>query len=508
MVVDYNKKQQEALTLIDDFLKDSSKKFFYLFGYAGTGKTFTISKIINDLLRMNKVDHVFICASTHKALKILESYFRSGMNSSKKSDSIDYLLKVSIMTLQKLLNYKPVIDNESGKKIFKAKEESKYLKKLESKIVIIDECSMISSNMIDSLVKYVEVYPIKVIFLGDDAQLPPVDEPLSEVFNMIPINYPFHIVLDEIMRTKSTEIKEVAKIIRTWTQKESLPKLLLPIHNLKKSFKLYHQKSNVKESTWFKNFIKRIDSGEVPIILTWRNDRSIMYNNLIRHHIHQATEATDLVNYRIEDYVVFNNFYTSPIDCSTFYTSDMVKIFQMKTEKRRLLYWSKLIIEDSEKPVDLQFNALLTKLDAINLEFKIDILTVEKLHSDVADVLDHTVHPIATVNRTDLETYEKTKDLIKEHLEIFYKKFQSEKHSSKLWNAYHKYVIDSYADIIFGYSMTTHKAQGSTFGIVFVDLDDITDNPKKDEMQKALYTASTRASNELGFILGNQDQTK
>ena len=259
MAVNFNTKQQKAVCLIDDFLKDLPMRYFYLFGYAGSGKTFVTTKIIKNLVSEKKIDHVFICASTHQALNVISSHFRATLT---VQEEIEFFKTINCMTLQKLLEYKPVIDNESGKKIFKASTESKFLKKVESKLIIIDECSMISKGMIEDIKKYVELYHIKVIFLGDEAQLPPVDEPISIVFSSVPVTvppYPYHIVLDEIMRTKKASIKDVCTIIRSWNKKDQLAQMLLPIHNQKAEFKLYHQKKDITEATWFKNFLKKAE---------------------------------------------------------------------------------------------------------------------------------------------------------------------------------------------------------------------------------------------------------
>ncbi len=118
----------------------------------------------------------------------------------------------------KIIKFKPKISNINGSKIFKSIKESKYLKSINDKfiLIIIDECSMISKNMVTELNKYESLYPIKIVYLGDDAQLPPVGEKQSLIFDQIPINYKYHIILDEIMRTKSIDIKDVCQIIRKW----------------------------------------------------------------------------------------------------------------------------------------------------------------------------------------------------------------------------------------------------------------------------------------------------
>ena len=90
---------------------------------------------------------------------------------------------------------------------------------------------------------------------------------------------------------------------------------------------------------------------------------------------------------------------------------------------------------------------------------------------------------------------------VREHLEHFYFTHKSDKLSNKLWDEFHASLREPYAELSFGYSITTHKSQGSTFSAVMVDLVDICYNPNEDEAMKALYTASTRGSDDLSLIV-------
>lgn len=492
----FNEKQALSIEKINQFICQNVDKMFYLFGYAGTGKTFLISKIIQDLLTNQKMDQIFICAPTHKALNVIESYFKSNLNPTEKTE---FITKINFMTIHKLLEFKPIIDNEDGSKIFKSMKESKFLKHMEDRLIVIDECSMISSGMIKEIEKYIDLYPIKVIFLGDSAQLPPVGEPDSLVFTKISKDYPYHIVLDEIMRTKSPDIKEVATIIRQWNRKDSLSKAVLSIHNKKSNtFKLYHKKSNYLQSTWFKKFISKLGSGDIPIILTWKNNTSDMYNKIIRQHVHQST---DLNNYQLGDYAMFNNYYMSPEDNTSFYTSDMIKILDINKRSEILFDWSVLYTVKPKTIIDKKLNILVKKILKLKNQFNIDAFTVERVHSDVNCVITGKQYYVQTICRDDLDEYKKFLEDIQEYIEFFFKKYKSDKYATKLWDIYHKRLVSPYAEISFGYSITTHKAQGSTFDTVIVDVDDISENPNLEEMQKMLYTAATRASSELGFLL-------
>ena len=72
---------------------------------------------------------------------------------------------------------------------------------------------------------------------------------------------------------------------------------------------------------------------------------------------------------------------------------------------------------------------------------------------------------------------------------------------NKIWKNWQTNVIDRFAQLNYGYAITVHKSQGSTFKNVFIDISDILDNNNTDEVSKCLYTAITRSSNTLELLV-------
>ena len=68
--------------------------------------------------------------------------------------------------------------------------------------------------------------------------------------------------------------------------------------------------------------------------------------------------------------------------------------------------------------------------------------------------------------------------------------------NTKKWHLFWK-LKDAFNDIAYGYALTAHRSQGSTFERVFVDAGDIQLNRKSSERSKCLYVACSRASKEL-----------
>lgn len=180
-----NKDQQKAFILIRSFLSDDDDNYFCLAGYAGTGKTFLVKYIIEELL----LDKKFVCvAPTGKAASVLSKTFDDE--------------KIEVMTIHKLL-YSPVTNenvkltelmmqyrkNPSDDLLLKIKNEknksgnqlsfSKKESVLDYDVIIADESSMINEYMKEDLI----ATGAKIIFIGDPGQLPPVKSS-SNWFNL------------------------------------------------------------------------------------------------------------------------------------------------------------------------------------------------------------------------------------------------------------------------------------------------------------------------------------
>jgi hypothetical protein len=69
---------------------------------------------------------------------------------------------------------------------------------------------------------------------------------------------------------------------------------------------------------------------------------------------------------------------------------------------------------------------------------------------------------------------------------------------SQMFGHYMSHVITStYLEVDYGYALTVHKSQGSTYDDVYIEYSNILENKKDTEKNKLLYTAITRSSNKL-----------
>lgn len=182
--------QENAKNLIIAWFINLDTQVFVLSGYAGTGKTFLLRHVVCDCLALVPGKDVAFTAPTGKAASVL---IRGGVPAS---------------TIHSLI-YKMDDDesetDENGEIIYR---RLKFIKREELpslKLIVVDEASMVSDEVIRDLLSY----GIKVLFCGDDAQLPPVNG-TSELLSRADYT------LTEIMRQEmDNPIVALAKMART-----------------------------------------------------------------------------------------------------------------------------------------------------------------------------------------------------------------------------------------------------------------------------------------------------
>lgn len=492
--MEFSKSQKEAIQTIESFLK-TSNKLFTLKGSAGTGKSTIITSILQKKEHENK--KIAFCATTNKAVSILKEMSKIKDNS-----------EVVFLTIHKLLNIKRKIDR-NGKELFETnieKDENKLLKtKAKSiynyDIIVIDESSMITKEIIMKLIKISDKIKGKIIFVGDAAQLPPVNEKHSLVFrtNDIP-----GFELKEIMRYKGNIVNlcnKVRELVLDNSTKFSL-----------KQFEDENIKKYKKFDKWIKNYLyiyNKTGINEIPIFIVYTNMQCDKINKRIREDLFLKKEKDldmyDLgKNKKLNKYVngeiiIFNGYYVSNNKLK-YYTSQKEKVFLVEEDIYRVINFSenilgnldKLIIDiDIKNTIDRYLNNLFDLVE----DFSIEIFKLHLINKDIILIVK------------DIEKYNITIEKCREIL-IKLKRFMEKRNKENisfmtfLWEYFYEKLIDKFADISYGYCITTHKSQGSTFSNIYVDMNNIIfKNSNEKESFRCLYTAITRTSEKLNILV-------
>ncbi|MCY8318280.1 ATP-dependent RecD-like DNA helicase [Bacillus vallismortis] len=154
--ISLSRTQEQAVESIEKWFKGKQKQTYFLSGYAGTGKTTLVNYVIEKL--GIKLDEVAFACYTGKAALVVTQKAQGRYKAS---------------TIHSLI-YKVYTDNNGEIKV--TKKAKSMLQDL--KLIVIDEASMVDGQIMKDL----KSFGIKILFIGDTGQLPPVSQNGNEEF--------------------------------------------------------------------------------------------------------------------------------------------------------------------------------------------------------------------------------------------------------------------------------------------------------------------------------------
>jgi len=444
----YNYKLTKDQTYLADELDKflfNSLDFLIVQGSAGTGKTFLLSKYAKYLYRKNI--NVVIFAPTGRAAKIIQ----------EKSEFETKTIHSGIYSFyEKEIN----LDNDEIRIYFKLKDSP-----WDNTIFIIDESSMISDvtmsdenlvfgsgKLLSDLIDYIKSGSNnKIIFFGDEYQLPPINSNFSPALNREYLEKNFNlkgekIILNEIVRQKKESyILKNANVIKYCIDKRKFVNLKFEYNN-----------DFIKTDNFFEEY-NYSEPGK-DIIITSTNERSLEYNQEIRKKLgyKNVIEIGDILlntkNIYYNEITVFNGEFFRVMDILNREKADA---FIGKKEHMILEFYDlklKNIFSNEIISFKVLINSLFSKTADIDINLK------KALYSFcISDIYKKTELPIEfIINQIGFHPY---------------------------FNALH---------VKYGYAVTGHKAQGGEWERVFVD-PYYYNSPKTKEYFQWLYTSITRA---------------
>jgi hypothetical protein len=541
--------QEKVYDELINFLKNDKEHEISLLSSAGTGKSTLISYFINNIIKNKLCKRISINCPTHKSLAIVKSkLFETSLTSTISSN-------IEIMTIHRLLNYQQYIDSNGETFYAKGKAEPNFSI---YDLIIVDECSMLSNQIIDDIeteMKKPKNAKLKIIFTGDSAQLPPVNQSISKIFNKKIKT----LTLEKIIRTNSQNIMELSNAHRKWiasNEDKDIPDLLKykDIPDLSKykdkNIIMYPQQLLEKWLDKFVDYLKsQSDKTDIVInsmnnmnnniILTWTNKKCNKYNDYVRHKMFNKKE---LDKYEIGEILIFNDFHRilevlsveiegekkEDTKIISFYTSEQIKLYSIKQDKFQFERIKNLKSLDLPENISDKFIKTITLINKVLINTNLDIYYMEVQKISELKNENVPVYKILCIhNKSEIE-YNKLKEYFEEQMiklkNFCYKMIEEletpknmdnssfnmiksdylsiiEKKINRIWKDWQGNVIDRFAQLNYGYSITVHKSQGSTFKNVFIDIRDIFSNYNQSEKLKCLYTAITRSSHSLELLL-------
>lgn len=413
-----NEEQSAASQAMVDFVA-SPDPFFVLKGYAGTGKTFTV----NATTAAMKGKFAYT-APTNKATKVLRDGF-TARGERQLTRTIYSLLGIQLMA------------NGEVKELAKPEDPVDLT---EFKAVFVDEGSMVSHQLMRFIRETNQLCGTKFIFMGDDAQLPPVGERASEIWGI-----ERGASLTKVMR-HDNQILELVTRIRNVVDHPA-PSVVLLSNNAE-------GEGVFKESRedWLARITTQARAGAFSKpnqtkAIAWRNKVVDELNARIRAVLFDEAQS---VKWLPGDRVVM-------------------------TAPARDLEGDKMLAStDDEGRVeraDIVNHPIHREFRCWRLNIAMDdnqLVTVHLLHPDEQYRFARKKEELAAIARVD-----------KKQWKTFWA-FQEQFHEAR-----HAYAI------------TSHRAQGSTYQEAFVDYRDILTNPTRSEAFRCLYVACSRPKHAL-----------
>lgn len=439
-MIQLGEEQQEALNKMKAFL-NSDDTVFSLIGNAGTGKTTVITK----LLEMIPWRVYVLCAPTHKAALVLKRF---------SNGSPTY-------TLHNLLALSPKLD------IFKLN-----MKELEFKIndrntgipigglVICDESSMINDELFDLLLSKCKERGCKLIFCGDDKQISPINGTgLSKVFK---VNNKF----------KLTSI-----------YRQDNESALVPVLSESRGRYIEHFETNMKEKgsiVTYDNIMEFCDSC-LKEVKTAMQTRDILHTKLLcytNRRIEQYNKAfhekifPDMEYGEGEFLTAYDN-----VDCG-----GNVKLYNSMD----------YIIQEKPKQCEVKiadFGTLpgmsLVLYDSLNdKNIKLKVLSRAIPEEELVKLAEY----IETVRQEALRVPKSQKGI---YWGIYFSIIQN--FTTPVDLIYQGRCVRK-KSFDYGYAITVHKSQGSTYTNTFIDMKNLSGCRDSDVRHQLQYVALSRCS--------------
>jgi len=410
--------QGTALDKLLSFLRNPSERCFALKGYAGTGKTFLL-KHLTEHYRSRMI----FTAPTNKATKVL----RDTLTTDK--------YRPQCRTIYSLLGLRLLPDGEVRE--LTVPEDPVDLTQYAA--VVVDEGSMVNTPLMTALGNALRLNTnLKVIFVLDPAQLPPVGEDISPVCT---IDIP-QAMLTEVRRN-SGPILQLSVDIRAQIGK---PNAAFSPKSSNDGESGIWVSSKVDNIYLMRSMADALATPGKAKIIAWRNATVNNYNSIIRQELF-GDEASK--PWLIGDRVVV-------------------------VEPVKDLEGNKVAVTDDEgviEHVEVQEHPVWKEFTVWRIRIATDDNRVIVLF-----VLHHSSFARHRQKEEELAAAART--------------------APRLWAEFWEFK-ESFHQLRHSYAITAHRSQGSTYDFAFVDWRDILLNRNRPEAYKCLYVACTRPRHRL-----------
>ena len=440
-----------------------------LTGAAGTGKTYLVKALLLNSKKSFSV--VGLAAPTHKAVRVLgNSIGLKGININTLQSDLGLRLNFDV---EKFDINNPPFDPKGKIKI------GNY------QIYIVDEASMINRGLCMFLEKTCKSNKTKLIYIGDESQLSPVGERYSSAFKGLPVFRLFEIV----RQGEDNPISYLLNLLRYDVEHKTYNFLNYIVKNPSKFNSDYTKGYQVCNTEMFNQFV---------------------YNNFNDEELTRNVDYTKVIGYTNKCVTYWNKVIRSSIiedaNKSILGKNDLIISYVTLVNN-----FNECIIKNSEEYI---INDIVNYVHP-QYELKGFMVKFTAIHGGTV------TKPLFIVDHSDKFTILKYVQISKSLIEQA--KAAKKTYRSQSWKNYYEFketcllltniigsnnTIAFSRDIDYGFALTSHKSQGSTFDTVLVDVNDIVYDKNGnvytdcEDVNRRLYVACSRARNKLYLKFG------
>lgn len=446
--------QKQAVLAVHQWYYGSTDQFFILSGPGGTGKTFLLAHIKKDIEESAKL-YAEVADTKEKAKALAVQIVVTATQNDPVSNLINHGFHEAV-TIYSYLNLVTKPDNNGDYKLEKGSNFANVMYQLTrtNTIIIIDEVSHLSRQVFNIL----RDSSARCILMGDAAQLLSVETGDFSVF------HPKHNIksfeLTENFRAQSDGLKEMNVKLRQAVFDGTFPPIL---HNGEDIF--------LCNDVEFKAAIRHEYTQESGIdhakILTFQNNTYNGYNNYVR-------KILELPHHPIEgDALVVNTRYAPKLGPKlTMRPSERIQFLGYEFDDYNIRIFRSENLSGCPGKIDTLMTGIHVKRGALyNLETYAFTLKDPTRRPDILDYLTKVAH--ANMDKTT-------------NLDMLH-------NYSNAWHPYYAFK-EGVLNYRLPYAENTHKAQGRTYPVVFIDLPDFYTTNDRDMLRRLIYVAFSRAS--------------
>lgn len=442
--------QQHFVEVFEKFIHPKSSKIraMKLTGGPGTGKSYAITYVLKNIATSKQI---LLCAPTNQAT----------LNLALIGQEFDD--NVSIMTIHKSLSLG--LNEESPLLEITQRDNSKP-PMYDVDIAFVDEASMVDNGLLEKIVDALQINRrLKIVVVGDKDQLFPLNMTVSPLLESVN-DTEWSCQLEGNNRFSiQSDIFATVDNLRGLVNNEKISSLLVPgRYNRQDEHGSVFVVPPMKAKSLMMNVFTS-DKGTSKVkVLAWRRNTFRQYNSTIQKWVDDKNNITRKFKFqagdRIKSYTTKGELYNGDEGIVT-----------------------KIRVHNSHPDWDKTFPNVNAKVLELYIDINRPIKNME---------INKVYVPLTAADANIIEDYAN-------RLMEQYKAESNIKKKKGLISNYWKFK-GGVVDIELAFSQTVHSSQGSTYEIVFVDVDDIMLCHETETRHRMLYVAASRARKMLVLI--------